>query len=355
MKNVKEPSMIVKKTNILIAIGILSAILGFFAVVRWPRNERTDQQKQSPDTTNKAPWVEAYILSKRPALERLVKQETQLEENTRHLVQQIYLETLESADHYLKDPQAYIDNLINFALQNNKLKYHVVAGIIGREHLPYLKDLLQDRNYIAQWPSIALIIGYMGAGKEGADILMDYFVRDDFTEPLDSNTRFLLLNTKLSALRSMVLTGDTTYNDILSRALTPAGAEHLAPWINNPLSYGGKIDVPGREQYLGRILQDAAINLYMCGTEEDKITIRNLYEKERALVRQPDWTLQSLQRRQGLFNALVIGEFMDLFSAEEYYYAFASIDTSNPDYPLLWNTNASIYHNTYSEIMGKYR
>ena len=289
--------------------------------------------------------IEAYRrnLLERVARDRSAKKKTppDVEENTKKYIQKLQLEMLEAANEYLNDPQGYIQNLVN---GESPPPYHKVYMIIGPEHLPMLRSMLQDRAYMDQWFNIMVIVGFMRAGKEGADILMDFITRYDvFDNPLNNIK-------KTRAPYYLGLTGDTSYQDVLRSALTLEGAEYLARnWINSPEYFSGEKNTKAREQLLENIMVHAAYALVFMGDEGVKNTLRNLYEQESA-KRLSGMTTPT---QSEFFNALSViletMEFIETFGMDHVFYL---------GYPQtmygLNESEATIYDMYMREISRKY-
>ena len=322
----------------IVALSALATLIWFGS-----RGKSDPAEERSQKISNIKSMIEDYRgnLMERAARERSAKKNIppDEEEMIRRYTQRLFQEILESADAYLNDPQGYIRDLIDTT--NLKIPYHKVNGIIGPEHLPMLESMLQDRSYSKQWPDIALIVGYMGAGREGADILMDYITRDDVYDNL-SVKRYNEGN-KLFHIQLLGMTGYTGYNDFLRRALTREGAERLAGnMINDPDLIPPGENMNAREKMTDEVIILAAKALVFVGDEEDKNTFKNMYEQERAKWLSGETTPPRLL--DGMAEVMALMEFAETFSAGHYFYQF-DFRESEP----------SIFINNYLKLVEKYR
>ena len=342
MKKVLWQNTMVKDKRFL--LSFIVALSALATLIWFGSREKSDPaEEQSQKISSIKSMIEAYRrnLLERAARDRSAKKKIPPDEDEiiRRYTQRLLLEILESADDYLNDPQGYIRDLIDTS--SSEIPYHKVNGIIGREHLPMLESMLRDRSYSKQWPDIALIVGYMGAGQDGADILMDYITRHDVYDNR-SDKRYNEGN-KIFHIQLLGMTGYTGYNDFLRRALTREGAERLA-WnmINDPdlIPTGNNINV--REDMINKVITLAARSLVFLGDEQDKNTLKNLYEQERAKRLSGETT--TFRLFDGMAEVMALMEFAETFSAQHYFYQF-DFRESEP----------SIYINYYLKLVDKYR
>jgi len=338
MKKVLFQNTIVKnKRLILIVVVALAAAAALIWVGSRKESEQADERSQKIRAITS--MIESYRrdLMDRTVADRSAKKKTPLdvEENTRKFIQRLQLEMLEAANDYLNDPQGYIQNLLN---SERAPPYHKVYMIIGPEHLPMLRSMLQDRAYMDQWFNIMVTVGFMRAGEEGADILMDFITRyDAFDNPLDNIK-------KTRAPYYLGLTGDTRYQDILRSALTLEGAENLARnWINNPEYFGGEENTEIRETWLDYIISESALALSFFGDEEDKNKLINLYEDERA--KRISGMIPYSPLFSDLANVLATMEFLETTGLDNIFYFF---------YGRSREDGKTIYDEYLTELCDKY-
>jgi len=316
MKKVLFQNTIVKnKRLILIIVVALAAAAALIWVGSRKESEQADERSQKIRAITS--MIESYRrdLMDRTVADRSAKKKTPLdvEENTRKFIQRLQLEMLEAANDYLNDPEDYILDLINDS--KSPPPYHKVHWIIGREHLPMLESMLQDRAYSTKWREIAIIVGFMGEGRESSDILMDYITRyDEFDNRVDNYK-------KVQSIHLLGLTGDGSYIDILRSALTREGAENLARnWINNPEYFGGEENTEIRETWLDYIISESALALSFFGDEEDKNKLINLYEDERA--KRISGMIPYSPLFSDLANVLATMEFLETTGLDNIFYFF---------------------------------
>lgn len=115
------------------------------------------------------------------------------------------------------------------------LLYRMVTDSLGKESVPFLREMLQDESYKARWGEIGIILAWVSdkSDEESAAAIVDY-IRRPHTWPSD-DADSILDDTVLkgSNLRNLGLFKSDLVSKALRNAITEKGAEELIrSWIN---------------------------------------------------------------------------------------------------------------------------
>ena len=155
-----------------------------------------------------------------------------------------------------------------------RMLYHWVIGMIGEEDMPQLYGMLNDETYAAKWRNISTVIGSVSHNPVSADVLWDFFQRDD--SEYFSAERSSLLG-KIYALAWIGKIGSPQYDQVLQRAATLEGAEEFARnWVNQ-----AEVEqVSSRDAALRHIRSSALKGLIYSQEPENIRFVQQLYEQE---------------------------------------------------------------------------
>jgi len=261
-------------------------IIGIYLFTAGPENDNP-QNSMGVDNEPSVPWfarkwADAIALSDPQERRRLLAEA--LEADTRR---QRPADSLSEEERYFRaralelitlaqdysSTQDFIERWVAGDPQARML-YHWVIGMIGEEDMPQLYDMLSDETYAANWHNISNVIGLFSHNPASADVLWDYFQRDDseyFSAAPSS------LTGKIYALAWIGKIGAPQYDQVLRQAATLEGAEEIARnWVNQ-----AEVEqVSNRASVLRRIRSSALKGLIYSQEPENIRFVQQLYEQE---------------------------------------------------------------------------
>jgi len=155
-----------------------------------------------------------------------------------------------------------------------RMRYHWVIGMIGEEDMPQLYGMLNDETYAANWHNISRVIGWVSHDSASADVLWDFFQRDDSEYFSDAPSS---LSGKIYCLALIGKIGAPQYDQVLRQAATLEGAEEIA---HNWIEQAEVEQVSNRDAVLRRIRSSALKGLIYSQEPENIRFARQLYEQE---------------------------------------------------------------------------
>lgn len=113
--------------------------------------------------------------------------------------------------------------------------YRMVTESLGKESVPFLREMLQDESYKARWGEIGIILAWVSdeSDEASAAAIID-FIRRPYTWPSDDADSILDDTVaKGSNLHNLGLFKSDLVSNTLRNAITEDGAEELIrPWIS---------------------------------------------------------------------------------------------------------------------------
>jgi len=278
-----------KKTKYRVgALGLCAVgafVLGFYLIsAYWEREQLAGgagEEKEASVPGFAQKWAEALALTDLQERRRLLAEA--LEADTRRRRQP---DSLSEEERYFRaraldlitlaqdysSTQDFIERFV--ANPKARMLYHWVIGMIGEEDMPQLYGMLNDETYAANWHNISQMIGLVSHDPASANVLWDFFQRDDseyFSAAPSS------LSGKIYSLALMGKIGVPQYDQVLRQAATLEGAEELA---RNWIEQAEVEQVSNRDRVLIHIRSSAMKGLIYSQKPENIRFVQQLYKQE---------------------------------------------------------------------------
>ena len=280
-----------KKTKYRVgALGLCAVgafVLGFYLIsAYWEREQLAGgagEEKEASVPGFAQKWAEALALTDLQERRRLLAEALEADTRRRRPA-----DSLSEEERYFRARALELINLaqdysstqdfIERGVAGNPgapMRYHYVIGMIGEEDMPQLYGMLNDEMYAANWHNISNVIGSVSHNPASADVLWDYFQRDD--SEYFSATRSSLVG-KIYALAWIGKIGAPQYDQVLRQAATLEGAEDLA---RNWIEQAEVEQVSSKDLSLILIRSRAMTGLIFSQKPENIRFVQQLYEQER--------------------------------------------------------------------------